>query len=92
MQIWERQRRIPSTTYTDPLGKLFNEFDVDGDGHLTAQEIADALLCVILYLSMQALACSPFRLVLAVAAGTVVWRPIRPRSPERSHQFDSGLV
>lgn len=42
--IWERQRRIPSTTYNDPLGKIFNEFDADGDGHLTAQEIADALL------------------------------------------------
>lgn len=33
--------------YNDPLTHLFNEFDVDNDGHLTAQELADALRCVL---------------------------------------------
>lgn len=56
MQIWERRRRIPSTIYNDPLLKMFNEFDADGDGHLTAQEIADALLCV---LSRSVVSCPP---------------------------------
>ena len=45
LQIWERRRRIPSQVYNDPLSQLFTEFDADGDGHLTAQEIADALRC-----------------------------------------------
>jgi Ca2+-binding EF-hand superfamily protein len=43
MQIWERRRRIPSTTYNDPLDHIFTEFDEDGDGHLTSEEIATAL-------------------------------------------------
>jgi Ca2+-binding EF-hand superfamily protein len=43
MQIWERRRRIPSTTYNDPLDHIFTEFDEDGDGHLTSEEIASAL-------------------------------------------------
>lgn len=42
-QIWERRRRIPSTTYNDPLDHIFAEFDEDGDGHLTAEEVAKAL-------------------------------------------------
>ncbi|KAF6259031.1 hypothetical protein COO60DRAFT_1062491 [Scenedesmus sp. NREL 46B-D3] len=42
-QIWERRRRIPSTTYNDPLDHIFTEFDKDGDGHLTSEEIAVAL-------------------------------------------------
>jgi hypothetical protein len=42
-QIWERRRRIPSATYADPLDHIFTEFDADGDGHLTAAEIAAAL-------------------------------------------------
>eukprot|EP00882_Tetradesmus_deserticola_P031377 GHRQ01035479.1.p1 GENE.GHRQ01035479.1~~GHRQ01035479.1.p1 ORF type:complete len:126 (-),score=46.12 GHRQ01035479.1:631-1008(-) len=42
-QIWERRRRIPSTTYNDPLAHIFSEFDKDGDGHLTSEEIAEAL-------------------------------------------------
>lgn len=41
--IWERRRRIPSTTFNDPLDHIFTEFDEDGDGHLTAAEIATAL-------------------------------------------------
>lgn len=41
--IWERRRRIPSTTYNDPLDHIFTEFDEDGDGHLTADEVAKAL-------------------------------------------------
>jgi hypothetical protein len=43
VQIWERRRRIPSTTYNDPLDHIFTEFDEDGDGHLTSEEIATAL-------------------------------------------------
>lgn len=31
--------------YNDPLVHLFEEFDTDGDGHLTADEIAAALRC-----------------------------------------------
>lgn len=42
-QVWERRRRIPSQTYNDPLDHIFTEFDEDGDGHLTADEIASAL-------------------------------------------------
>jgi Ca2+-binding EF-hand superfamily protein len=42
-QVWERRRRIPSQTYNDPLDHIFTEFDSDGDGHLTADEIAIAL-------------------------------------------------
>jgi hypothetical protein len=45
LQIWERRRRIPANIYNDPLLQIFTEFDVDKDGHLTAQEIADALKC-----------------------------------------------
>lgn len=41
--IWERRRRIPSATFNDPLDHIFTEFDEDGDGHLTAVEIAHAL-------------------------------------------------
>lgn len=41
--VWERRRRIPSQTYNDPLDHIFNEFDEDGDGHLTAVEVANAL-------------------------------------------------
>eukprot|EP00775_Hariotina_reticulata_P011035 gene11035-11190_t len=41
--VWERRRRIPSTTYNDPLDHIFTEFDEDGDGHLTAEEISKAL-------------------------------------------------
>lgn len=43
MQVWERRRRIPSSTYNDPLDHIFTEFDEDGDGHLTSVEIANAL-------------------------------------------------
>ena len=43
VQIWERRRRIPSTTYNDPLDHIFTEFDEDGDGHLTAEEVTKAL-------------------------------------------------
>lgn len=41
--IWERRRRIPSSTYSDPLDHIFTEFDADNDGHLTAPEVASAL-------------------------------------------------
>jgi Ca2+-binding EF-hand superfamily protein len=41
--VWERRRRIPSSTYNDPLDHIFTEFDEDGDGHLTSVEIANAL-------------------------------------------------
>lgn len=42
-QVWDRRRRIPSQTYNDALDHIFNEFDIDSDGHLTAVEIAQAL-------------------------------------------------
>lgn len=41
--VWERRKRIPSTSYNDPLRRIFTEFDKDGDGHLTADEVASAL-------------------------------------------------
>lgn len=41
--VWERRRRIPSATYSDPLDHIFTEFDEDNDGHLTAVEITHAL-------------------------------------------------
>lgn len=41
--VWERRRRIPSTTYNDPLDHIFTEFDENGDGHLTSVEVANAL-------------------------------------------------
>eukprot|EP00877_Chromochloris_zofingiensis_P001522 jgi/Chrzof1/11370/Cz05g34100.t1 len=41
--VWDRRRRIPSQTYNDALDHIFNEFDIDSDGHLTAVEIAQAL-------------------------------------------------
>lgn len=42
-QIWDRRRRIPSSLYKDPLAKLFEQFDADQDGSLTAEEITTAL-------------------------------------------------
>ena len=41
-QILARQR-IPSQQYSDPLAHIFSEFDRDGDGFLTAHEVAAAL-------------------------------------------------
>lgn len=41
--VWERRKRIPSTSYNDPLRRIFFEFDKDGDGHLSADEVASAL-------------------------------------------------
>lgn len=41
--VWERRKRIPSTSYNDPLRRIFVEFDKDGDGHLSADEVASAL-------------------------------------------------
>eukprot|EP00803_Ostreobium_quekettii_P004740 evm.model.scf_38EXC.9 EVM.evm.TU.scf_38EXC.9 scf_38EXC:120853-123817(-) len=38
-----RRRHIPSQTYADPLMRLFDEFDTDHDGRLTAAEVAAAL-------------------------------------------------
>jgi len=35
--------RIPSQQYTDPLKHVFDEFDVDKDGCLSAHEIGQAL-------------------------------------------------
>ena len=35
--------RIPSQAYTDPLLHVFDEFDEDRDGQLTAHEVAQAL-------------------------------------------------
>lgn len=35
--------RIPSQQYTDPLLHIFQEFDTNGDGYLTAVEVAEAL-------------------------------------------------
>jgi Ca2+-binding EF-hand superfamily protein len=43
LQIWERRRRIPSQLYNDPLVRLFEEFDLNSDSRLTAEEIAEAL-------------------------------------------------
>ena len=40
LQIWERRRRIPSTLYQDPLQHVFDEFDEDGDGTLSADEVS----------------------------------------------------
>ncbi|GBF90261.1 hypothetical protein Rsub_03394 [Raphidocelis subcapitata] len=42
--IWERRRRIPSQTYSDPLDHIFTEFDADNDGKLSAAEVAHALV------------------------------------------------
>ncbi|KAK9839904.1 hypothetical protein WJX74_000170 [Apatococcus lobatus] len=43
--VWNRYRSIPSSRRTggSSLDTLFDEFDKDGDGHLTAAEIASAL-------------------------------------------------
>lgn len=35
--------RIPSQQYTDPLMHIFDEFDRDKNGHLSAAEVAAAL-------------------------------------------------
>ena len=43
MQIWDRKRRVPNHLYRDPLAVLFEEFDADADGHLTVDEIKNAL-------------------------------------------------
>ena len=44
LQNWERTRRIPSmSTTNDPLMRIFDKFDRDRDGHLTAKELAAAL-------------------------------------------------
>lgn len=42
VQVLQR-RRIPSSTLTDPLMRIFDEFDRDRDGHLSAAELAAAL-------------------------------------------------
>ena len=41
-QLLARQR-IPSGAYADPLGHIFDEFDADRDGALSAHEVAQAL-------------------------------------------------
>eukprot|EP00884_Botryococcus_braunii_P023299 jgi/Botrbrau1/9653/Bobra.0131s0028.1 len=41
--VLERKRRIPSQLYKCPITTLFEEFDLDGDGHLTAEEATSAL-------------------------------------------------
>lgn len=41
--IWERRKHIPSQSYGDPLIRLFDEFDKDHDGKLTAAEVSAAL-------------------------------------------------
>jgi Ca2+-binding EF-hand superfamily protein len=43
-QIWDRHRHVPPSIYRNPLTNLFDEFDVDGDGHLTVTEIESALV------------------------------------------------
>jgi Ca2+-binding EF-hand superfamily protein len=43
VQIWDRKRRVPNHLYRDPLATLFEEFDADGDGSLTVDEILNAL-------------------------------------------------
>lgn len=42
-QIWDRSRRIPSQTYSDPLNHIFDEIDTNGDGRASPQEISAAL-------------------------------------------------
>ena len=42
LQLLARQR-IPSGQYSDPLGHIFDEFDRDRNGSLTAHEVAEAL-------------------------------------------------
>lgn len=41
--VWDRRRRVPAQVWHDPLEAAFEEFDADGDGHLTAQELVAAL-------------------------------------------------
>ncbi len=44
LQVWNRYRNIPSSRMAgSSLDTLFDEFDLDRDGHLTAAEIASAL-------------------------------------------------
>ena len=43
MQVWDRRKHVPASVYCDPLCELFDEFDQDNDGHLTATEIHDVL-------------------------------------------------
>ncbi|KAK9839577.1 hypothetical protein WJX84_008519 [Apatococcus fuscideae] len=43
-KVWNRHRNIPSSrNLKSVLDNLFDEFDKDGDGHLTPAEIASAL-------------------------------------------------
>eukprot|EP00798_Chlamydomonas_sp_ICE-L_P016931 gene16931-23201_t len=41
--VMQRRRAIPSPTFKDPLLHMFDEFDADNDGILSANEIASAL-------------------------------------------------
>eukprot|EP00898_Chlorokybus_atmophyticus_P001880 jgi/Chlat1/2693/Chrsp180S02871 len=42
--VWERRRKIPPVpTKKDPLQSLFDEFDENGDGSISAKELTTAL-------------------------------------------------
>lgn len=41
--IWQRRSNIPSSNFKDPLLNIFDEFDTDSTGELTAEQIAKAL-------------------------------------------------
>lgn len=42
--IFERNRRIPSSSYSSPLDHIFTEFDEDNDGKLSVSDVTAALM------------------------------------------------
>ena len=43
MQVWDCRRRLPPSLYCNPLNALFDEFDANGNGSLTADVIHSVL-------------------------------------------------
>lgn len=42
-QQWLIRRKVPKTVFNDPLDKLFEEFDSDGNGSINLAELVQAL-------------------------------------------------